>query len=276
MAVCTRQCTRLHVAQAASLNQTMDNLQSSNYDTTAPKHPTEIELIRYTLTEVINDAMTDFLMLTTTLKEFTRLASGADQKEASSRLSEAVKSLQSMDAFIQKLHHMIKVNEMVTCNESSIPGAGRGWGWSIDQSLILKLNHFQAIAASHDFASIVSSLKQNLNRFQAQIMNVSTVAFSNSNYFKHNDIIETKLDLIATELKELSVKWISGVSETDGETEERLRQIQKLYSIESERFVTEWLVNNPQGTDTQLMSAYRDRFDAKQEADIVENTIELF
>lgn len=253
----------------------MEDLHERNRETDVAKNDPSVEFLGNWIGEIMKAAILDFQMLSSLLKDYGQLFDARMAPEAAERISQSVKELQCMDIFIQKLTHMNRLNGVIRGEVfpgMEIPGDN---DWHLYSGIIFRLNYFQSVAASFDFASIVSGLKMHLNEFHCHIMKVPGVSFSDADYFRHNDLIVTKLRLLTAILSDLSKKYWHAGMEISAAPRERLLKIETIYSIESERYVFLWLMEHAQGTEVELLDKYS-RFSTDTNHHTDDHNIELF
>ena len=214
--------------------------------------------------KVLEVAMVDFLMVSSIFKKFSEAMDEPLIAMESKNISISVKELQYMDAFSQKLNHIMDLNKML--EERS-----REPGHKTDHAgFIFKLNYLQAVVARNDFRFTVTDLKKNLHELHDHIIEVTKLDFNEKAYFKHFDEVMEGMDWLIANLKEMMEKRLKE-SPLDPAVKQEVVAVSDFYSMDSERYVLVWLSNHPEGDEEEIIKLYEgDGFNR------VEEEIELF
>lgn len=216
-----------------------------------------LEMIGNWIIDINQLAVFDFQMLNKLLKDYARLLPSDLNSVAADKVSEAVAALQRVDIFNQKLTHMKVLHSLA--NGIAISGSELEWHRYV--TFIFRLNYFQAVVASFEFDAIVSSIRESMNKLYGFILKSSNVDFSGADYFAHHHLIVRKLTLLTSVLCDLFDKHAQPRMILESPPQERLLQIENIYTNESERFVLMWLIGNTHGTSADLLARYTARYE---------------
>jgi hypothetical protein len=211
--------------------------------------------------DIVTRATDDFISLGKRLRELA---------EAKPEIAMAITEMQRIDVFVQKMTHIRNAHQYA-------------FGEAIDDSalttmqqcylrcLIHRLNSLQTVAATVDFSEILKALAVHLEK-------LFPVAGDRRNsaetYFPGSYTILEALDRLARAFTTLAHACLPPVP-VDAELYHEVNTLASMYSMESERFVLRWLLENEADMDGQLCEAYRHAHWMPQEAE-AECEIELF
>ena len=224
-----------------------------------------IRSVQGEIKNTLGEATIDFLMVSSIFKRYSQFSSPATGQEEAVRMSLAVKELQYMDTFSQKLNHIMDLHTLLEKNQAHPEQCQHDHA-----GFVFKLNYMQAVAATRTFVSIVTDLKKNLHELHHHILSVTGMDFTESDYFRHLPNITEGMNSVSDLLGSMAVDRQEEAPIHTG-IKNDVMEIAKLYSMDSERYVLVWLANHPQGTSEEMVALYdADGFGR------VEEEIELF
>src|SRR5690606_1281710 len=116
---------------------------------------------------------------------------------------------------------------------------------------------------------------KHLGNFHSHLTKPTDNNHTSADYFRHNDLIVRKLTVLISVFSDLS-KNQTPETKPDSKTREALLSIQEIYTIESERFVLQWLINNTHSDEKSLFEEYNSRFYKEENLNVAVDDIELF
>lgn len=184
-------------------------------------------------------------------------------------VSDSVKELQKIDIFVQKLAHIKRLHEIAVEHGKQGETAS-----AINRdryySALCQLNGLQATAAAYDYHTIVTTLTDHLDA----IRGIRTSDLSTAPYFKNRNSVADAMSRLSAAFSN-SARAEHHSRDIDAETWKALDEARHLYSMESERFVLDWLMSNTEGTSAEMLEQYSNLHTAGV-AEGVGGDIELF
>lgn len=215
-----------------------------------------IESVNSMLTETITLAADDFLSMCELLKKCNVKA-----EELSLEISAAVRELQHIDFFRQKLGHVCDLHFELQKQHTTI-GFEESKRFA-RHGLVFRVNYFQLMAAHEDYIKVVLSVQSTIRKIKEHnvlLINFSTPIFPNRFQIDDNfRSLNIKLGALAEKYFYTSDIDLSGL----------VTQMSSRYTMESERVVMQWCINN---TDNSSEDSFMDHY----KASAITDNIELF
>lgn len=223
-----------------------------------------LESVNRNLKHVVEIAAVDFVAVNTMLKEYyTRAKSDSSlpaYSNVASRMEAMMGDLQYMDVFNQRVEHLILTHErMMTTSMAK----------DFEESFF-HLHVFQSMTIELDLIRSINSIKD--------------ILFEIKDYLGHHGQDERFIEKCFAQTEVITnilQGTVSALTQAGGEirhlsipvlTEEQIKILSSLYTMESERLVLSWFLNHmPNGTWEQLLQYYENAIDQ-----VTEENTELF
>jgi hypothetical protein len=233
----------------------MTNAQTAQSQT-PQKYWQAIESVNSTLAETIALASDDFLDMCTLLKKCK-----VKSEDLATEISAAVRELQHIDFLRQKLGHVYDLHFELQKSRATV---------GIDEEnryeghgLIFRVNYFQLMAAHEDYIKVVLSVQSTIRKIKEH--NVLLINF-NTSIFPNRFQIDDNFRTLGISLGSLADKNFYA---SDVELYGLVNRISSRYTMESERVVLQWCIDNSE-------SSSEDNFMDHYKASSLTDSIELF
>ena len=122
-------------------------------------------------------------------------------------------------------------------------------------NFIFKLNCLQVIIAADEFKKKVAELRKSLHVLHDHIIKVTRLEFNVNDYFKHFTKIEEQLILLINQCDAITLERAIE-SPLNPEVIQQGMKLAGLYTMDSERLVLYWLLNNLNGQPEEMKQTY--------------------